>query len=306
MVKCGYQVTKAMKMTDNQSGFTLLELIISIALIAVITGIAMGGIRLGITTRDVSENKADLYQRLRFISVQISEKIKSIHPLFVKLKSEEPDNFFETKEKNLKSVKLLLFEGLPDSMRFITFSNALSMIRKPPWMHEVQIYLGENPQTGEKGLIMAEKDIAKREAGADFSFDAPGINFITLAENVAFIKFHYYVMTLLTKEELTIQEDQTIKHKGKWVDRVIIKTPEEETKETFFLSDQNKQEESRKNQISLPRAVEISIGLIEKEGSGVILEPEVVYLPPTIFPLNTGTEFARPPLEKEKTDDGLF
>ena len=293
-----------MKVINGQSGFTLLELIISIALIAVITGIAMGGIHLGVSTRDVSENKADLYKRLRFIGEQISDKIKSIHPLFIKIKDDQPENFFSSEETKTDPVKLLLFEGQPESIRFITFSNALSMIRNPQWMHEVKIFLGSNPQTGKEGLILAEKNIALGEVGSDFFSDSPGVSFITLAEDVEFIEFHYYTMTLLNEEELKEQEDEAIKHKGEWVDTLIIKTPEEEKREAIFLEDQNKMNEAKKDQISLPRAIEISIGLREKEGSGIVQKPEIIYLPPTIFPLNTGTEFARPPLEKENVNTG--
>ena len=84
-----------MKRVDNQSGFTLLELIVSLAIIALIAGLSMGGVRLGISAREIGEERANMYQRLRFIGEQISQKIKSTHPLFIKPPGILDDIFIE-------------------------------------------------------------------------------------------------------------------------------------------------------------------------------------------------------------------
>ena len=300
-----YRGGKLMTYKD-QNGFTLLELIISIAIIAVIAGIAMGGMRLGISARDISENKVDLYMRLRFIGEQISEKIKSVHPLFLKEKNNLPEGFFETKNTEAEGVKLLLFEGKPQSIRFITFSNALSLPKNPPWMHETQIFLGTNLQTQENGLILMERDILLNDIQAEPDPRAPGVRYITLANDVAFLEFHYYKMSVLTPEELKDQgydfeksESPTVQRKGEWIDTIIIQSPEQEEKEALFAEEQKNLELLKKNRISPPRAIEISLGLNQKSTYGAPEVPEVYYLPPTIFPLNVGTEFARPPEEEE-------
>ena len=290
----------------DQNGFTLLELIISIAIIAVIAGIAMGGMRLGISAREISENKTELYQRLRFIGEQISDRIKSVHPLFLKEKNNLPEEFFESNKKEDESVKLLLFEGKPQSIRFITFSNPLSLPRNPPWMHETQIYLGTNLQTEESGLILMERDIRLNDVHDQPDPNADGVYYITLAEDVSFLEFNYYKMSVINPDDLEDlgyefknQKDSVIPRKGEWVDTIIIKSPEQEEKQALFIEEQKDLAFLKENRISVPRAIEISLGLNYKPNLDSLNEPEVYYLPPTIFLLNAGTEFSRPPDEEE-------
>ena len=41
----------------NQMGFTLLELILAMSIVAIIVALGLGGVRLGISARDVGEQK---------------------------------------------------------------------------------------------------------------------------------------------------------------------------------------------------------------------------------------------------------
>ena len=68
---------------NNQFGFTLLELILSLSIVAMIVALALGGVRLGIVARDVGEQKVDTYQRLRIISEQLKQKLQSTYPVYV-------------------------------------------------------------------------------------------------------------------------------------------------------------------------------------------------------------------------------
>ena len=74
-----------MKKIRPQAGFTLLELILSLFIIAAIAAISLGGIRLGITARDIGDQKVDSFQRLRIIGEQVSQKLKSVYPKFVQV-----------------------------------------------------------------------------------------------------------------------------------------------------------------------------------------------------------------------------
>ncbi|MFQ5671608.1 MAG: type II secretion system protein J [Nitrospinales bacterium] len=291
-----------MKRLKNPHGFTLLELIISITMIAVIIGIALGGMRLGISTRELGEQKADTYQRLRFIGEQISQNIKSLHPLFIKEKTEEL--FFEEQKNKQEPPKYLAFEGLPDSIRIITFANTLSMVKNPPWIHEVRFYLGAHPETRETGIIMMERDLDSEEAFMEVQSDSPGVHYIMLANEVNHLGFRYLKMTPIPPEELEQQEDPSIKYKTEWVDTIIIE-PDKETQNPFFVKDEKTDTPKPENTISLPRAIEVSIGLKQPVVSSNVREPEIVYLPPMLIPLNSGIEFSRPPIEDEeekKTD----
>jgi len=283
-----------MKRIKNPRGFTLLELIISITMIAVIVGIALGGMRLGISTREIGEQKADTYQRLRFIGEQISQNIKSLYPLFIKQQQEEL--FFEAQENKNEPPKYLAFEGLPDSIRIITSANALSLVKNPPWIHEVRFYLGTHPETLERGIIMMERDLARSGAFTEVQPGSPGVRYITLAGEVDHLAFRYLKMTRKTPEELEQEEDSSIKYKAQWVDTIVIK-PDEEIQEPFLEEDQKTAVPESKDTASLPRAIEVSIGLNQPAVSANVKEPEIVYLPPLLIPLNSGIEFARPPVE---------
>lgn len=290
-----------MSSLKKQSGFTLLELIVSLSILAIISGIVMGGMRLGISSRDAGEKKANLYQRLRFIGEQISSKIKSTHPLFIlppELKLSENPSIPENLEK---IDKVLVFEGLSNSIRLITFSNALSMLRNPPWAHDVFIYLGQHPIDDEEGIIMAERNVSLREVNSEFDPKDPQTEFITLAEDVAFLEFFYYKMEKLPGEDTTDRGEATYEYKGDWQETFIVKPIDDEI-ETLFFEDQDQEAFFKKNHISMPRAIQISIGLIEKSFNSPDEEAKIVYLPPTIYPLNVGVEFNRPPLEEETNE----
>ena len=59
--------------SKNQAGFTLIELIVSLSIVAIIITLGLGGVRLGITARDVGEQKVETYQRLRIITEQLTQ-----------------------------------------------------------------------------------------------------------------------------------------------------------------------------------------------------------------------------------------
>ena len=42
----------------NQKGFTLLELILAMSIVAIVVALGLGGVRLGIAARDVGEQKS--------------------------------------------------------------------------------------------------------------------------------------------------------------------------------------------------------------------------------------------------------
>lgn len=291
-----------MKPFENQKGFTLLELIISITIITIIVGIALGGMRLGISTREIGENKSDIYQRLKFIGEQISKKIRSMHPMFLE-QTEVVDKTGKSTDFNPKDIskeypKYLAFEGLQSSIRLVTFSDALSMLRKPPWMHEVLFYIGTHPETQKEGLIMMERDISSEDPFTEILPGATGIRHILLAENVVYLTFRYFKVAKLSPEEQKALKDPTIKYKQEWVDSIYIQLPSE-VERALFNEDEKKQAFERANRISMPKAIEISIGLRETPVKSSLREPQVVYLPPAVIPLYSGLEMERPPFESE-------
>lgn len=303
-----------MKKTLNaENGFTLLELIISMAIIAVIVGIALGGMKFGIFAREVGDHKSESYQRLRFIGEQISSKVRSFYPLFIQptpippagtaigptLTSATGAPAGVADPKAPPPIKLLAFEGLGDSMRFITYADSLSTARKNIGGHEVQFYLGQDPQTGESGIIMMEQDLV-----FDNAFITPppeNTQYILLAKDVSYLKFRYYKTRKLTPEELKTQKDPTILFVDEWVNEVPLDFGLPPVPFAGQIAQPNQPPlPDPQSKISSPRAVEISIGLIERPIPGNSVEPKLIYLPPMIIPLNAGVQMERPLPEVKK------
>ena len=76
----------------------MLELILSLAIVGIIIALGLGGIRLGVTARDVGEKKANTYQRLRIIAEQLTQKLQSTYPVFVAQKYGVPIALFKAIE----------------------------------------------------------------------------------------------------------------------------------------------------------------------------------------------------------------
>ncbi len=87
-----------------QSGFTLVELMISFSLLALVMLIIGNGFRLGLDAWDKGEVETVYNQRLRVLSGMLSQQIKSAYPY--KIEDEEE--------------KLVVFKGEKDSLLFVT------------------------------------------------------------------------------------------------------------------------------------------------------------------------------------------
>ena len=282
----------------NKNGFTLLELILALVIVGFIVALSLSGIRLGISAQEAGDVKVDTFQRLRVIGEQLSQKIKSNYPVFIPPAKDEFG--FTTPADQQEKSMLLAFEGEPDSIRFITFSPPLTAEDSHPWAHEVRFYLGNHPDTGEKGILMMERDITDRDLFTKVSGNSEDARFLMLAREVGYLKFRYYQMRKIPPEELEGLENPENTYEGKWVDSVTAKPPDISGQ---LVDEQNKiLEFDKKNRITLPRAVEMSLGLKEPLLPGRKDEPrKVIYSPPVNILIHAGMEFALPAKE-EKND----
>ena len=284
---------------NNQFGFTLLELILSLSIVAMIVALALGGVRLGIVARDVGEQKVDTYQRLRIISEQLKQKLQSTYPVYV-----SQIDGGSSIQSPASSKRFLAFEGDENSIRFVTYATPLTASDSTTLTHEVKFYIGEHPETGKSGVILIERDISDGNIFTRIDPSSDSTQYFVLAENVAKMKFRYYQMKKLPPQEVSGTDKSATQFSGEWVNKVLIKS--------FELDSDTSGETNpllafeKANKISLPRAVEINIGVIPppkpgEEEQGEEIEP--IFLPPIVVMLNSGIEFAKPPKEKEENDD---
>jgi hypothetical protein len=117
-----------------------------------------------------------------------------------------------------------------------------------------------------------------------------------LAENITDLKFRYYEMKKVLPQELEDGKNSPT-HTGKWVNRVVM--------DPFLINQKVPTNPilafERNNKISLPRAVEITLGITPKENEDTEEEPDVIFSPPIVVLINSGMKIAIP--EKKEEDN---
>ena len=273
----------------SNQGFTLLELILSLGIIGFIVTISLGAIRLGASAQETGQLKTDTFQRLRLIQNQLGQKIKSNYPVFMF----QEKTIFTSKNSQEKPKRLLSFEGKNNSLRFVTFSSSLTSQGKSPWIHETIFYVGEHPKSGKSGIIMAERTVAPKNSTGSVLNKIGHSRLFLLAEDVDYLKFRYYQMRKLSPAETELQLDKSKKYEGKWV--TSVKNNTFKTKPNELIEEQQTRlhfEEN--NKMTLPRAVEVSLGLKELTRPSSQKGSRVIFSPPIIIPLYSGMRFALP------------
>ena len=279
------------KKINTESGFTLLELLISLAMVAVIITSCLMAVRLTTASRESGNQKADIHQRLRVLHERLNSTLHSAHLIFVPNESESllPSQ----NEKQSSTSKVLAFEGKEESLRFVTFSEKLIKSKDSHSMHEVHFYLDKNEETGSLEILVNERNFSPKSF---FKLDSSGREIgqtLRIAQDVAYLKFRYYY-EIPEKGASSASEDQKpVKVSGKWTDRFT-------TEPIDFKSTIGDNDTIRKSKepVRIPRAVEVSIGLWKPGHPEQDLEPEMVELPPTRIPIQAGMVFER--LEKDE------
>ncbi len=93
-------------LNSRRDGFTLIELIISIAILSIITVIIGAAFHLGIQAWEKGEKETGDAQQLRVLSSLLSQQLKSIYPYTIKMED--------------KDEEVVMFKGEPDSITFVT------------------------------------------------------------------------------------------------------------------------------------------------------------------------------------------
>ena len=274
---------------ESNKGFTLLELVLSLSITGFIVAISLGAIRLGTTAQETGHLKTDTSQRIRLIQNQLGQKIKSNYPVFK----------FQEKNNSKKNPALFLsFDGGNDYLRFVTFSSPLTSQGKSPWMHETAFYIGKHPQSGKSGIIMTERSTKNNNKLSPALNNSDDEKIFLLAENVVHLKFRYYQIKKLNPLENNPQTEKSNKYQGQWVTSV---NQNNLSKKSSNLTEG--QSNSFNNgilpKISLPRAIEVSIGIKEPRKISSNSESKIFLSSPNIIPLYSGMKFALPLKDNE-------
>ncbi|MGY8762493.1 MAG: PulJ/GspJ family protein [Nitrospinaceae bacterium] len=274
---------------ESNKGFTLLELVLSLSITGFIVAISLGAIRLGTTAQETGHLKTDTSQRIRLIQNQLGQKIKSNYPVF---------KFQEKNNSQKKPGRFLSFDGGNDYLRFVTFSSPLTIQGEPPWMHETAFYIGKHPQSGKSGIIMAERSTKNNNKLSSTLNNSDNEKIFLLAENVVHLKFRYYQMKKINPIESSLQAKNPNEYQGQWVTSV--------NQNNLFKKSRNITE-GQSNffnngilpKISLPRAIEVSIGIKEPSRASPNSKSKIILSSPNIIPLYSGMKFALPLKDNE-------
>ncbi|MDH3256468.1 MAG: type II secretion system GspH family protein [Nitrospinota bacterium] len=278
----------------TQSGFTLLELLISLAMVTVLVTACLMMVRLATASREAGTQKTDLHQRLRVLHERLNSTLRSAHLIFVPADSESllPDEQEEISDNS----RILAFEGKPESLKLVTFSEKLMTEDLSSPMNEVRFYLQKNEETGSLEILLNERDFSPINF---FKQDSPELETgqtLRIAQDVAYLKFRYYYEISEEENSSALPDEKTVKVTGQWTDKII-------TEPFDFKSNigGNKSTGDDKDEIRLPRAVEISVGLWETVDRENGFEPRMLEMPPTIIPIQAGMVFER--FEEEEEDE---
>jgi len=276
----------------TESGFTLLELLISIAAVAFIITACLMAVRLATASREAGNQKVDLHQRLRVLHERLNSTLRSTHLIFISAESNSllPDE----KEEQTSDLKILAFEGKPESLRFVTFSEKLMGGNSSAWMQEVHFYLHKNEETGSLEILLDESNFSPKNFTQQGSLASKTGQTLLIAQDVAYLKFRYYYEISEEENPENPSEEKSIKTSGEWTDKLV-------TEPIDFKSDiaDNNNTGNSKEPIALPRAVEVSVGLWQQAQSETESDAQMIELKPFIIPIQVGTLFERFKKEEE-------
>jgi len=156
----------------STTGFTLIEVMVTLTVLGFILLIIFGAFRLGLSAWNRGESTKEEYQRVRIISQLISRQIKSVVPFKIKTQKAEGN--------------YLAFEGKAHSLKFVS---AFAMRAKQNEGFVYAIY--EFKEGGEEGgrLVLYEQRALNRDFFADEPREDLGVSIL---EGISNVRFEYY------------------------------------------------------------------------------------------------------------------
>jgi general secretion pathway protein J len=126
-------------------GFTLLEVVVALAIVAAMLLIAFGGLRVALSAWSRGEDRAEAHQQARALASLLARAIESAYPYRISA-SEAPD-------------PVVQFEGQPDSLSFVTLAAPLPL---GPSIAFTAVRLSVD-SGDEPGLVIRERALPNRD-----------------------------------------------------------------------------------------------------------------------------------------------
>ena len=154
------------------SGFTLIEVVITLTLLGFILLMVFSVFRLGLAAWEKGESAKEKVQTLRVISQMIGRQVKSMVPYRIKTRKSEGD--------------YLAFQGKAQSLRFVS---ALPLKSRRPEGLVYAIYEFREGGRGGGRLVLYEQRVLNRDFMEEDPKPETGIS---LFEGISNVRFEYY------------------------------------------------------------------------------------------------------------------
>ena len=237
-----------MKKVRSSSGFTLVELVVTLTILGLILLMIGGALRLGSSSWEKGEEKAETYQKRRIVLNLLSQQMKSSFPYKIKAQKAEAD--------------YLAFSGKGDSLRFVS---TYSLKAKRPEGLVFVIYQVDEGKSSEKVLRIYEKKVLNK----DFMEETPeGEKFFPLIEGLSDMSFEYF------------EEAEESESAGEWVESWDAKEKKilpQQVKVVMKWKDKKQSEVTLPAVVSLPARVfddrKTGLRTIQRPGSPALQQP---------------------------------
>jgi general secretion pathway protein J len=154
------------------SGFTLIEVIVTLTILGFIVLMVSGTFRLGLSSWEKGDAIKEDYQKIRMISQLVSRQMKSLVPY--KIRTEKAEGNY------------LAFDGKAHSLRFVS-TLPIKAKRPEGFVYVVYQFKDEGEKKGR--LVLYEQRALNRDF---FEDDLKEDSAVTLFEGVSQVRFEYY------------------------------------------------------------------------------------------------------------------
>ncbi|MEW6380860.1 MAG: prepilin-type N-terminal cleavage/methylation domain-containing protein [bacterium] len=189
----------------QEQGFTLIEVIISLTILAMIMGVIMGGFRLSTRSWEAGEKRLDEQQRMRCVFDILIQDIKSCMGILRPPKFETDAAGEATFDRNRQRWTVVFF-GEAHKLTLITTASGIDRQLKKGTLRYVSYYLGEDEE--KPGMNMEESPwLSQYPPPLDEETPAPQVHRYSLYPDVIDITFQYYGIKKIAGEVVEIDAE---------------------------------------------------------------------------------------------------